>query len=307
MTQQQQFAFMQSQAAHIEPEMRMIQHGHIQYPMLVGISREANPHADSILYYSYDGTGQMTDLANRGNDLPLVQSQMEQHEVAIRRQGLAYDWSDFEIGRAMLLNQSLSDRKVRIAFRIAEEEKERVFLEGDELYKWDGMVNHKSIPQTVAPQTWANATYTQIFDMVNDLISLRFAATNQVRICDTLLLPVAQFNYLNKPMGDDANRSIREYLAQNNAYTATTGRPLMIRTLRQLTNAGGTAGDRNAKSTNRAIAYPRDMEVIRFHVPQELTFIEPQRRGFSWIYHGAMVLAGLEIMEPNAMAYLDGI
>ena len=82
-TQQQRLQFMQSQAAHIEPRARMIEHGSIQYPDLVGISREASPHADVITYYSYDGTGDMVDIANRGNDIPLVQISEAQHNVGI--------------------------------------------------------------------------------------------------------------------------------------------------------------------------------------------------------------------------------
>ena len=109
----------------------MIKYGSIQYPDLVGISREASPHADVITYYSYDGTGTMADIANRATDYPFVETAQQQHNVDIHWKGLAYDWSDREIGRAMLVGLPLADRKVRVAFRIAEEEKERVVLDGD--------------------------------------------------------------------------------------------------------------------------------------------------------------------------------
>ena len=122
---------MESQAAYIESEARMIKYGSIQYPDLVGISREASPHADVITYYSYDGTGTMADIANRATDYPFVETAQQQHNVDIHWKGLAYDWSDREIGRAMLVGLPLADRKVRVAFRIAEEEKERVVLDGD--------------------------------------------------------------------------------------------------------------------------------------------------------------------------------
>ena len=296
----QQYQFVESQATYIEPRMRMIMHGSIQYPTLAGISREANPHADSITYYSYNFTGEMVNLSNRGNDIPLVQTQLAQHIVNIEWLALGYDWSDREIGRAMMLGQSLSDRKVRAAFRTAEEEKERIFLNGNANYGWDGLINHSTIPKTTAAKTWATSTDKEIFNDANNLIANRWSATNQVRLCDTLLLPVSQFTLLSRPMGDNANQSVMQYLKMYNPYTAATGRELMIKTLRQLDGAGPSNAD-------RALAYPRDMEVLRYHIPQELTFIEPQRRGFSWVYHGSMVLAGLEIMEPTAMAYLDGI
>ena len=296
----QQMAFVESQAASIEPRVRMIRHARIQYPELVGISREANPHADSIVYYSYDGTGSMVDIGNRSNDFPLIDLNEEQHTVGIHWKGLAYDWSDREIGRAQLLGTPLSDRKVRLAFRIAEEEKERIFLEGDADKRWDGMINHPEIPHDTAPHTWANATDKQLFDMIDDLLAGSWIQTKEVRIADTLLLPLAQYKELNRPMGDNANRSIREYVMENNIYTATTGQPLMIRTLRQLDDAG-------PGNVSRAMAYPRDREVLRLHVPQELTFIEPQRWGTTWVYHGTLVLAGLEIMEPISMRYLNNV
>ena len=305
MTLQQRFTYMESQAAHIESEARMIQHGSIQYPGLVGISREASPHADSIVYYSYDGTGEMVDLANRGNDYPLVQVNQQQHTVPIQWKGLAYDWSDREIGRAMLLGLPLSDRKVRMAFRIAEEEKDRVFLNGNATQGWDGILNTSGIPTQASGGDWGAASDETIFNEVNTMIGGAWEGTNQVRLCNMLLLPVSSFVSLSRPMGNDANRSVFEYIMANNPYTMATGRRLQIKTLRQLSTAATIAG--SVTTTKRAIAYPMDMSVIRMHVPQELQFIEPQRVGTTWIYHGALVLAGLEIMEPNACRYLDGI
>ena len=278
----------------------MIQHGYIQYPKLVGISREASPHADTITYYSYDGTGEMIDVANRATDIPFVEVSTEQHNVDIQWKALAYDWSDREIGKAMLTGINLEQRKVRTAFRIAEEEKERVFLNGNAAYGWDGMINNTTIPTATATNEWSTATALQIQSDINELLVGSWDATNQVRIADTLLLPVDQFGRLQNPMGDDANRSIMSYIKENNIYTSTTGNELMVMTVRQLQDAG-------AGTTDRAIAYPRDMDVLRYHIPQELQFIEPQRVGMSWIYYGNMVLGGLEIMEPTAMRYLDGI
>ena len=299
-TLQQRLQFMQSQAAHVESRVRMIRHGSIQYHGLVGISREANPHADSILYYSYDGTAEMGDLANRANDYPLVNVQEDQHTVPIHWKGIAYDWSDREIGRAMLLGVPLQDRKVRVAFRRAEEEKEKVWLNGDTQKGWDSMLAHTGVPIQAAVDEWEGATDHQIFEQLNTLIGGAWEATNQSRMCDTLLLPVQKAITLGRPMGNDANRSIMRYFMENNILYTTTGREPMVRTVRQLKGAG-------AGGVDRAIAYPRDMEVLRLHIPQELTFIEPQREAARWVYYGHLVLAGLEIMEPNAMRYLDGI
>ena len=271
MSLRQQLQFLQSQAAHIESRVRMIEHGSIQYPALVGISREASPHADSIIYYSFDHSGTMVDLANRANDFPNVEITEDQHSVQIQHKGLAYDWSDREIGRARLVGQNLSDRKVRAAFRIAEEEKERTFLEGDVGYGWDGMINNPNIPRAWHGTSWTTDSDENVFNSVNQLIGGAWAQTRQVYICDTLLLPVDTFVALGRPMGNDANQSVMDYIRKYNPYTALTGNPLMIRTLRQLDTAGDTGAPANSAptgyrsgytnwanrtATTRAIAYP---------------------------------------------------
>ena len=299
--QQSVLQFVESQAASVESRVRMILHGSIQYPDLVGVSREADPFADTITYYSYDGTGDMIFLSNRGNDYPFVQITQAQHNVNIEHLGLAYDWSDREIGRARQTGVSLPDRKTRIAFRIWEEKKDDLFINGDSDKGWDGFINIANVASPNASATFAASTGIEIANIVNEALGDVWDGTNQVRYADTLVLPPEQMNVLaTKPIGDNANRNTLAYIKENNIYTQMTGNPLMIRTLRQLKGAGGTNSD-------RMVVYSRDMDVVRFHVPRELQFTEPQRRADTYVMYGSGVLAGLEVMEPGAFRYRDNI
>ena len=293
--------FMESQAAYIESRARMIQHGSIQYPSLVSIDRSASPHNDTITYYSYDGTGDMIFLANRGNDYPMVEVTQAQHNVNIEHLGLSYDYSDREIARAMVTGTPLADRKTRISFRIWEEKKEDIFINGDSDRGWDGFISVANVASPNASATFASSTGLVIADIINAALSDVSDGTNQVRYANTLVLPVEQYNLIaTKPIGDNADKSVLQYIMDHNVYTSQFGSPLMIRTLRQLKGAGGTNSD-------RMIAYSRDADVLRFHVPQELQFTEPQRRADTWVYYGSGVVAGLEVMEPGAFRYLDNI
>ena len=195
----------------------------------------------------------------------------------------------------------LTDRKVRVAFRIAEEEKERVVLDGDEEKGWDSLIDHSSIQIVNSGGVWTGQTADAINEEINSLLTAVYSGTNQVRIADTLLLPVDQFTYIASTRIPDTNMTIGAFVKENNVYTQVTGNPLMIRSVRQLDGIAPSSED-------RAMAYVKDMDVLRFHVPQELQFIEPQRGpGPMWVYYGHMVLGGLEIMEPNGCRYLDGI
>ena len=297
-TLQSRLQFMESQAAFIEPRMRIIRRERIRYQDFVRINREASPYADVIIYYSGDHTGEMADLANRTNNYPQVNVQEEQHIVRIAWKGLAYSWSDREIERAMMVGQSLQDRKVRAAFRIAEETKQQVCYYGDSNLGWEGLVNSSLIPVENQTSSLADLDDKGIHNLFNRLIGGAWAGANESRLCNALLLPTREFTELSRPMGNDAGRSVMNYIKEFNPYTEETGQDLMIRTLPELRSAG-------AGTNARIISYVRDEEVVRYHVLRELMFLEPQRTQDVWTYFGQLVLAGLEWMEPEANRYLD--
>ena len=302
----QQLAFLESQASYIEPRARMIMYGSIQYPDLVPIDRSASPWADNIIHYTYDGTGDMIDLANRANDFPIVDVSQKQHSVLIEHKGLAYDWSDREIQRAMQVGVPLSDRKVNIAFRIAEEIKDDVFINGDANKGWDGFAKFESVEDTQHSSLFSGLGSKDWFILLNDLLSDVWTDSKQVRVADTLVLPPSLMKEFCEPLNDAGSAaSLLEYLMKANIYTMTTGRPLMLRTLRQLETAGKGKTTTTASTKRRIVAYTRDPNVLRYHIPQDLTFSEPQRKGLGWTYYGWMALGGLEILEPKAMRYLD--
>ena len=300
-TQTSQLAFMESQAAHIERESRMIQHGDINYPGMVYIDRAASPYATVITHYSYDGTGSMIYLANRGNDYPLVEVQQAQHNVNIEWLALAYDWSDREIGQAMMMSLPLAERKTMIAFRIWEETKDDIFLNGNSAFGWDGFLNVSNVTIEAATGTFATQTALVIADDINKLLGGVWVGTNKQRMADTLCMPTAQLNILaTKPIGDNANRNALAYIKENNIYTLYTNQPLNIKAIDQLSTAG-------VSNVARAVAYSRDRNVVRFHIPQELQFDTPMRQYGGWVYPGHGVAAGLEVREPNGFRYMDGI
>ena len=300
-TQQSQLAFMESQSAYIEREARMIQHGDINYPGMTFIDRAASPYASVITHYSYDGTGSMIYLANRGDDYPLVQVQQAQHNVNIEWAALAYDWSDRELGQAMMMGLPLADRKTNIAFRIWEETKDDIFLNGNSAFGWDGFLNNSNVTIQAATGTFDTQTALVIAKDVNDLLGGVWTGTNKQRMADTLCMPTAQLVTLStKPIGDNANRNTLAYIKENNIYTLQTGNPLMIKAIDQLNNAG-------ASNADRMVAYSRDRNVVRFHIPQELQFDPPMRVYGGYVYPGHGVAAGLEVREPNGFRYMDGI
>ena len=296
-----QLAWMIAENAYQESMARMIMHRDIQYPGLAPVVSGQVPWwMPAIEYTSYDGTGEMSVEANRATDIPLVETQRARHMVRTERRNIGYSYSDAEIAQAQAMGISLPGDKSSIAMRVAEETKDDLFMTGNPAVSWDGMVNNSNITVVTAAKTWETATDLEIAADVSLILSGAWTATNQVRLCDTLLLSPSTLGHLaGRPFGNDARMTVLAWIMANNIYTLMTGQQLTIRQVAQLETAG-------AGGVKRAIAYPRNAQVLRFHVLMDLAFGEPQRMGFEWFYYGRMVLGGLEIMEPTAMRYFDG-
>jgi hypothetical protein len=94
---------------------------------------------------------------------------------------------------------------------------------------------------------------------------------------------------------------VLDYLATKNVYTQITGRPLTIRALRGLETAGqGGSG--------RMVAYRRDPQVLKMHIPMPHQFLPVMQTGpMVFDVPGIFRVAGLEVRRPKAVRYVDGI
>jgi hypothetical protein len=92
-----------------------------------------------------------------------------------------------------------------------------------------------------------------------------------------------------------------EYIRRNNIYTAETGQPLDIAPLRDLAGASQNGG-------GRLVAYRKEPQVLRFHLPMPRTVLQPYRVSLMGYQQGVIArTGGTEVRLPGAMAYLDEI
>jgi hypothetical protein len=87
----------------------------------------------------------------------------------------------------------------------------------------------------------------------------------------------------------------------NNIYTVQTNRPLTIQAVRGLDTAG-------ASGNGRMIAYKRDPECLKVHIPMRYRFFPVWQTGpFVFDIPGAFRIAGLEWRLPGTARYVDGV
>jgi len=120
-------------------------------------------------------------------------------------------------------------------------------------------------------------------------------------MANTLLLPFAKLNTLATTRLGDTQGTILQFLRANNTYTAMTGQPLDIRGVRGLE----TAGD---GSTNRMVAYRKDPQVLKLHIPMPHRFLPAFQKTPLYVeVPGVFRLGGLDIRRPKEVRYKDGI
>jgi len=150
---------------------------------------------------------------------------------------------------------------------------------------------------------WSTKTVDQIVGDVNDLLGSIRSSTEEVEWADTLRLPPEAFRYIasTRVGAGDGTMTILTMLRTNNIYTAETNQPLDIAPLRDLATASVNGG-------GRMIAYRKDEEVVRFHLPMPRNVLAPRQKSIMGFETGIISrTGGVEIRLPGAMGYMDEI
>ena len=269
---QQALGFLVSQTSYIETKVYKIQYPAIRYPGLIPIDTSANMWAPSVTYYSMDEAGKAEWFDPAADDVAKADVVRSINQTGIGMAGIGYGYNLEELGVAQLLGQNLTADKAGAARRAAERKIDTTVFFGDTAKSWTGLVNNASVTAANAANgvssspLWTSKTPQEILYDVNNLLSGIYTGTNEIEMADTVLLPPGLMVYIGTTMIGSLNPiTIYEWLLKNNTYTLETGNPLLIRGVRGLDTAG-------AGSTNRMVAYRRDPDVVKMHMPMPCYF-----------------------------------
>lgn len=315
MADQSALGFFESQLAHIERQVYAKKYPFIQYRRLVPISTTANQWADSITHYSMDKVGEAKWFAANSNSVPLADIERDQHNVAVHMAAIGYEYNEEELARAMMVpGQQLPAEKAMAARRVSEEYIDDVVLRGNADFGWNGLINSDSIvtvvnaPDGAAGTTgWSTKTPDEIIKDVNTLVTGIYETTKQTEMADTLLLPISLYtDIVTRRLTDSNAMTLHDFIMKANVYKAETGSDLKIMTVRGLEAAGPTKA--STDTTNRIVAYRKDREVLKLHMPMPHRFLPIWRTGpLVYTVPGIFRLGGLEIRLPQAIRYMDGV
>lgn len=295
--------FVLSQTSHIEREVNEIEYPDIQYSQLIPVDTSAPEWVKTITFFSMDKVGAAGWINGNADDIPLASTERSKFESQIHMAGIGYGYGLEEISQAAQLGIPLTADDAIAARRAYEEFVDRVALQGDTSKGFNGFFNYPGVVAgSAVTGNWATATPDQVLADVNTSLSLQAEGTLYTSFADTCLLPYDKFLMLaTRKVNEQGLESILTYLQKNNIYTAQTGRPLTIRGLLGLKQAG-------AGGTPRMITYRRNPQVLKMHIPMPHKFLPVWQAGaIRWEVPGIFRLGGVDIRRPAEVRYTDGI
>lgn len=294
-------AFLVSQLAYTEAQAFEKLYTPMQFRELVPVVSEGG-WADTIRYEMIDYAGKGKRISGAGHDIPMAEVQFGEKTFPVVSGAIGYSYTFEEMQKSAFFRTALPTAKMQAAMTAAERHLNEVALYGESASNITGLFNSSVVPQASAPVGgWGTATPTQILGDINALILSIWEATAYNEMpTDIVLAPSAMATLASKPRSDNSDKTVLEYIKENNIAKVERGITLNFRSGYGLNTAG-------AGATRRMMAYVRNSAKVKMHIPMELQFLAPQFTNLSVKVPGTYRYSGVEFRYPKSAAYQDGI
>lgn len=285
--------FVVAQTAHIEAQVLQRKYPAITYMNDVPVDTTAHPFAKTITFFSSDNVGTAKVVNGHGDDIPLANIDLNRYDAPVHMAAIGYSFSLEEVGQAQMLGMNLDAMGANAARFAYEKFVDAAVYQGTGLPNTTGLYNSAAVTPVAATGLFSALTPDQVLTDLNTLIGGAYASTLGVEMVDTVRLPLAVFTALATRRVTDTNMTLLQFVREANVFTAQTGQPLDIK------------GDH--RLTTRAVAWMKDPEVVKLHMPMPLRFLPVQTRNIEYYVPATFRMAGLDIRRPAAVRYMDGV
>lgn len=307
-TTQDALGFVTDQTYRINAQVYATQYPELNFAELVPVNSEGPEWSSGVITYVTDSAGKAAWFSGGAKDMRLADVIRGKTDTTFDMAGIGYEFNLEEVNRAALVGQPLTNQKADAARRGATEFIYSAALIGDASKGFKGFLNHTAPTQGLVANNagatsrlWVNKTPDEILADVNGVLTGIYTGSTTVEMADTLLLPIERLLYISQRRLDATSQeTILGFLQRTNSYTVVTGRPLMIRGVRELITLG-------AGATARMVAYRRDPGVLEFYLPMPHRFMPVWHNGpLNFLIPGIFRLGGVDIRRPAAIRYADG-
>jgi len=301
-------AFLSRQLEYVRAKTFEVVYPDLKARNYIPIANDIPETADSYVYFVTDTAGKAKIIAKGTDDLPRIDVSASERDGKVRPIGDSYGWELDEMAEAARLGIPLSDKKAKAAREAIERAIDEVLCLGTTTHPSQvgkdfgitGLLNNADVVAqgiiNPANDPWSTTpTAAEMLADLNTMMNTIVNANSQAYIPDTILFAPAQFSLLaSTPVGTDNNQmTVLKSFLLNNPYIKN------IDQWYRLTGAG--AGG----TTDRAIIYKRDPNVLEGVVPMDFRQEAPQARNLEFVVPCRARCGGVKIYQPGAVRYAD--
>lgn len=300
------YPFVLAQGRNIETKVYKKRYPTYNYAQVIPVVTEGAEWAIGTTFFSVDSAGEAKFISGAGTDMPFNKSTRDQASQDFAMIGSGWEWNLEEVNQSSLYGIDMPATDAMSATDKLERLLNTIAFSGSTEKNWKGFGNSSDVPRAdvATPGTfWPAKTVDQILEDVNEVIARVRTQTNEIEWADSLALPPVAFRRLatiRLGTGDGVMTGLT-YIKANNIYTAETDQPLNIYPVRELATASQDGG-------GRMVAYRRDEEVVRFHLPMPRKVLQPRQKSIMGFEQGIIArTGGTEWRLPKAAAYADEV
>ncbi|QNT79259.1 DUF2184 domain-containing protein [Entomobacter blattae] len=211
-----------------------------------------------------------------------------------------------ELEKSLTTGQPIDEAKfeaIRLKYNM---DMDRLVYIGDPSVNTKGLLTNGNISTGNATVSFTDGTVPveSILSDFNSLLNRAWKNSGYAAIPTKVLMSPSDFSALSGRLNSQAgNSNVLEYISRNCITATETGRPLEIRSVKWLENAGPAV---NGQRKKRMVAYTQRPDIVR--IPVVPLQRSPMLQDLVWFraaYYGLM--GGVEFVYPETMAYMDTV
>jgi hypothetical protein len=294
-------AFFVRELEHIKAKSYDTKQKALKAMMLLPVSTEADPGAETITYQRYTQVGVAAIVSDYAENSPRVDIYGQEFTSKVYTISDSFGYSRQEIRRSRMAGRSLDARRAKAAKRAYDEKIESIAWSGDTAHNLSGFITYPGITQYVVPNgsagtaTWVSKTPDEIVKDIKGLLLAVTDTTNGIEQPDTLLVPYEQYMDIStRRMTDGDSKTVLSFIKDNFP---------MLKNFEWLTQlkGAGTGG------TDQMMCYPKSPDTLTLEIPMPYSQLPPQVKGLGFEILTEGRCGGLIVYYPLAISYGYGI
>jgi hypothetical protein len=284
----------------------------VKYPelkgtMLIPVSTDAGPGAESITYHQFDSVGVAKIIANYADDLPRADVLGKEFTSKVRGIGASYGYNLQEVRAAAMAGKPLQQRRANAARRANDQTVNNIAWFGDATHGLLGLLNNPNITAATAPNgtggfpQWTTKTAAEILADLNNTVNGIISLTKGVEVPDTVLLPVEQYTLISTKQNSTASdTTVLQYFLRNQPII---NRVEWVNELKDVaTPPSGAAGP-----VDCLVVYKRDPDKLTLEIPQAYEQLPVQERNLEFVVPVHSRCGGVIIYYPLSVSVLEDV